>query len=76
MREREWEVFYDSACSPIKVMATSAADAVEQVEQKVEAEKYYPHRTGCGCRSYRRRCFIADTESKLRGTPLGRLCRL
>lgn len=76
MRERSWDVYYGHAASPIRVSATSAADAVNQAMQEVEAESYYPHRAGCGCRTSQQACFIARAEAKLRGTPLGKLCRL
>ena len=75
-KDRVWEVYNSAGEYAQTVNATSARDAIAQAKERVEANSHWPHREGCTCERLMEKCTKGVLESRMTGTPLGRLCGL
>lgn len=79
MSDRRWDVFIGTRRHPVTVYARSAAEAKDTAlrESSVKpGEKAWPHRYDCVCDLVEVSCIKAALERRLKGTPLGKVCRL
>ena len=75
-KARTWSVFIDDKPHPLRVEARSAAEATEIAKSLVRGERFFPHRDCCKCEEIETPCVLGQMESRLQGTPLGKVCRL